>query len=144
MTDGYDLQRFVVAQDPVYADAIGMLRRGTMRAPYVEIIFPRLMCGPHDPAAHVCNIRSLDEAHAYLSSRLLGGRYRECVGLLQRLADVGVHAVFSRTDARKLHASLTLFSAVSDDEFLLETMFDVWFGGVVDEETMKTIRQLAP
>jgi uncharacterized protein (DUF1810 family) len=38
-----------------------------------------------------------------------------------------------------LHASLTLFSEASSDEFLLETMFDVWFDGLLDEETMNAL-----
>lgn len=113
------------------------------------------------------SITSLDEASAYLSFPILGGRYRECVGTLQRRAgyspsrnDVhslyGVHlpkvghqakrlsglsarAVFGEVDAKKLHASLTLFSEASNDEFLLETIFDVWFDGLLDEETMNDL-----
>ncbi|MGX9119057.1 DUF1810 family protein [Mesorhizobium sp. BHbsci] len=67
---------------------------------------------------------------------LLGGRYRECVGTLQRLSNVNARAVFGDVDARKLHVSLTLFSEASSDEFLLDTMFDVWFDGLLDEKTM--------
>ncbi|MER9416425.1 DUF1810 family protein [Mesorhizobium sp. M0306] len=40
---------------------------------------------------------------------------------------------------KKLHASLTLFSEASNDEFLLETIFDVWFDGLLDEETMNDL-----
>jgi uncharacterized protein (DUF1810 family) len=85
-------------------------------------------------------IRSLDEANAYISSTLLGGRYRECVGTLQKLINFSAHTVFGDVDAGKLHASLTLFSEASYDEFLLETMFDVWFDGLLDEDTMIRIR----
>ena len=42
MDDEYDLQRFVDAQEPVYEDAIGILRRGMMCTPYMEFMFPRL------------------------------------------------------------------------------------------------------
>ncbi|MER9486192.1 hypothetical protein NKI50_09380 [Mesorhizobium sp. M0563] len=38
-----------------------------------------------------------------------------------------------------MHASLTLFSEASNDEFLLETIFDVWFDGLLDEETMNDL-----
>ena len=143
MNDEYNLQRFIRAQDPVYDDAIGILRRGMMCTPYMEFMFPRLASSGPDDALEPYAIRSLDEANAYISSPLLGGRYRECVGTLQRLVDFSARTVFGDVDARKLHASLTLFSEASYDEFLLETMFDVWFDGVVHEETMMAIRSLS-
>jgi uncharacterized protein (DUF1810 family) len=143
MNDEYNLQRFVRAQDPVYEDAIAILRRGMMCTPYMEFMFPRLASRGSDAALEPYAIRSLDEANAYISSPLLGGRYRECVGTLQRLSNVSARAVFGEVDARKLHASLTLFSEASGDEFLLETMFDVWFDGLLDEDTMNEIRLMA-
>jgi uncharacterized protein (DUF1810 family) len=142
MNDEYDLQRFVRAQDPVYEDAIDILRRGMMCTPYMEFIFPRLASATGGATLEPYAIRSLDEANAYLAFPPLGGRYRQCVGILQRLSDAGARAVFGDVDARKLHASLTLFSEASD-EFLLETMFDVWFDGLLDEATMNEIRMIS-
>jgi uncharacterized protein (DUF1810 family) len=136
MNDAYDLQRFVRAQDPVYDDAIGILRQGMMCTPYMEFIFPRLAFGRGEAGSEPYAITSLDEANAYLSNPKLGGRYRECVGILQRLFDASVRSVFGDVDSKKLHASLTLFSEASNDEFLLETMFDVWFDGLLDQDTM--------
>jgi len=60
---------------------------------------------PADPFAIV----SLDEASAYLTDRLLGTRYRECIRALSWLADRTVHEGFGERDATQLHASLTLF-----------------------------------
>lgn len=143
MNDEYNLQRFVHAQEPVYEDAIGILRRGMMCTPYMEFIFPRLASSPSDGALEPYAIGSLDEANAYISCPLLGGRYRECVGTLQRLVNFNARTVFGDANSRKLHASLTLFSEASYDEFLLETMFDVWFNGLLDEETMTRIRSMS-
>jgi uncharacterized protein (DUF1810 family) len=143
MSDEYNLQRFVRAQNRVYGDAIRILRRGMMCTPYMEFIFPRLASKQSDAPPEPYAITSLDEASAYLSSPLLGGRYRECVGTLQRLSNVSARAVFGDADARKLHASLTLFSEASSDEFLLETMFDIWFEGLLDEDTMNELNAMS-
>ena len=142
MDDEYNLKRFVDAQEPVYEDAIRILRRGMMCAPYMEFIFPRLASHGSGVTLEPYAIGSLDEANAYISSPLLGGRYRECVSTLQRLINCSARTVFGDTEACKLHASLTLFSEASYDEFLLETMFDVWFNGLLDEETMTRIRSM--
>lgn len=137
MADEHDLRRFVLAQAPVYEKTLGCLRRGTMESSCMKFIFPRLGTG-HDLPGHYA-ITSLDEARAYLSFPLLGGRYRECVGALLPLFAADVRAVFGEANARDLHASLTLFSAAGPREFLLETMFEVWFGGTVDEGTAVAI-----
>ncbi|MDX8497997.1 DUF1810 family protein [Mesorhizobium sp. VK4C] len=142
MNDEYNLRRFVSAQDSVYEDALGILRRGMMCTPYMEFIFPRLATRRGDAAPEPYAITSLDEASAYLSSPILGGRYRECVGTLQRLSDLSARAVFGDDDAKKLHASLTLFSEASN-EFLLETIFDVWFDGLLDEDTMNELKLIS-
>jgi uncharacterized protein (DUF1810 family) len=49
-------------------------------------------------------------------------------------------AVFGMDGATLLHASLTLFSVANSDEFLLETIFDVWFDGLLHEATMRQLR----
>jgi uncharacterized protein (DUF1810 family) len=139
MSAEHNLQRFVRAQDPVYRDAIRMLRHGVMCTPYMEFIFPRLFLRRSGATPEHYAIASLDEAGAYLSCPILGGRYRECVGILQRLANASAHAVFGDADAQKLHASLTLFSEAGGDEFLLESMFYAWFDGLLHEETMSQI-----
>ncbi|MCA0008458.1 MULTISPECIES: DUF1810 family protein [unclassified Mesorhizobium] len=143
MDDQYNLQRFVNAQDPVYGDALAILRRGVMCTPYMELIFPRLAAGLSDTDADPYAITSLDEAGAYLQSPILGGRYRECVGTLQRLSNLSARAVFGDEDTKKLHASLTLFSEASNDEFLLKTIFDVWFDGQIDEGTMRKLYSMS-
>jgi uncharacterized protein (DUF1810 family) len=143
MNDEYDLRRFVLAQDRVYDDALGFLRRGMMCSPYMEFMFPRLLSYSDTSTARHFAIASLDEAAAYIASPVLGGRYRQCVGTLQRLSTQSASSVFGDTDAEKLHASLTLFSEASKDEFLLETMFDVWFEGLLHEQTMTALRSLS-
>jgi len=84
-------------------------------------------------------ITSLDEASAYLSHPLLGGRYRQCIGALEGLPDLSARAVFGDTGASHLHASLTLFSEASD-EFLLESIFYAWFDSLLDEDTANALR----
>src|SRR5690606_35833243 len=107
---------------------------------YMEFIFPRLASGEGGGAPYA--ITSLDEASAFLASPVLGGRYRECVRILQRISSLDCRSVFGIRNSKKLHASLTLFCEASAGEFLLETMFDVWFEGLLDEGTMIEIRRM--
>jgi uncharacterized protein (DUF1810 family) len=135
INDEYNLQRFVAAQDPVYIDALDVLRRGMMCPPYIDFIFPRLDDELDVSARDRFGIRSLDEARAYLAYPILGNRYRECVRALSWLADLEISSVFSATDGKKLHSSLTLFAEASNESALRE-MLDIWFDNLADEETL--------
>jgi uncharacterized protein (DUF1810 family) len=141
MTDEYDLHRFVRAQAQTYDETLLALRHGSMPMARMDIIFPRLAAADEPADIGRFRIRSLDEASAYLDFPVIGNRYRECVGALQALADRSADAVFGEIGARQLHASLTLFSEASE-EFLLETIFDVWFDGLMDERTMAALENL--
>jgi uncharacterized protein (DUF1810 family) len=141
MKDDFHLQRFLDAQDPVYDDALAMLRGGAMCTSFMDFIFPRLaLTGAGDSGCFA--IASLDEARAYLAFPVLGNRYRECVEALTWLAGESAADVFGETDAHKLQSSLTLFSEASG-EVLLRTMLTIWFDSLVDEATMSRLDLVA-
>jgi|GEM_PF-1562508 uncharacterized protein (DUF1810 family) len=142
MSDEYNLYRFVSAQNAVYDDAIHSLRRGRMCPDYIDFIFPRLGARDSESGTKPYAIKSTDEASAYLAFPVLGGRYRECIGTLQRLAELNARAVFGETGAKQLHASLTLFSEASD-EFLFETILYAWFDSLLDDPTVDALRSLS-
>jgi uncharacterized protein (DUF1810 family) len=139
-SDEYDLQRFVRVQSNSYDRAITALRKGRIGARHRDLLFPRLGHSGHAASSRPQPISCLDEARAYLAMPLLGGRYRECIGVLQRQSNMDPRAVFGMEGATLLHASLTLFSVANSDEFLLETIFDVWFDGLLHEATMRQLR----
>lgn len=138
-SDDYNLQRFIRVQSNTYDRAITALRQGRIGARDRDLLFPRLAAGDRAPSSRPPAICCLDEARAYLAMPLLGGRYRECIGVLQRQSNRHPRSVFGSRGVSRLHASLTLFSVANSNEFLLETMFDVWFDGLLHEETMRRL-----
>ena len=52
---------------------------------------------------------------------------------------MSAHTVFGDADTKKLHASMTLFSEAGNDEFLLETVLDVWFDSLLGPDTMSDL-----
>lgn len=138
MSAGADsLERFVEAQAPVYATALGEIRRGAKRTHWMWFIFPQLAGLGRSETARFFGIRSLDEARAYLAHPVLGARLRECVGALQDLTDASTNAdaVFGEVDAMKLRSSLTLFVEAGAGP-LFTAALDRWFGGEPDPETL--------
>src|SRR5579872_1978095 len=81
MADPYNLQRFVTAQDPVYAHVCAELRAGQKKTHWMWFIFPQLKGLGHSELAQHFGIASLDEARGYLQHKILGERLRECTAL---------------------------------------------------------------
>jgi uncharacterized protein (DUF1810 family) len=113
VSDAYNLQRFVAAQDGVYDTALAELRAGSKQSHWMWFIFPQLRGLGRSPTAQHYGIASLDEARAYLGHPPLGPRLRECVEAL--LPWAGRHSaeqILGPIDALKLRSSLTLFDRV--------------------------------
>ena len=78
MTGGFDLQRFVDAQAPIYPRVCEELRAGRKESHWMWFIFPQIAGLGQSPTSVRFAIFSLDEASAYLSHPILGPRVKEC------------------------------------------------------------------
>lgn len=138
MSDSQGLERFVLAQDQIYRQALAEIGRGAKRSHWMWYIFPQLAGLGHSATAQRYAISGIDEAKAYLAHPLLGARYAECVRALQDLPSSDPVAVFGDKDAVKLRSSLTLFESVSRDR-LFSAALDRWFGGERDSRTLERL-----
>ena len=136
MSDPYDLQRFVDAQDGVYETALAELRAGSKQSHWMWFIFPQLRGLGLSPTAHLYGLVSLDEARAYLQHPLLGARVHQCVEALAPWANRGsAEEIFGPIDAMKLRSSLTLFDTIEPNGTFGESL-TAFFNGVPDERTL--------
>ena len=138
MSDLQGLERFVAAQEQIYARALDEIRRGKKRSHWMWFIFPQLAGLGRSAMAQRYAIADEVEARAYLAHPLLGTRYVECVSALQDLIGSDAVAVFGDVDAVKLRSSLTLFEAVGAGA-LVGAALDRWFGGQRDERTAELL-----
>ncbi|KAB2856415.1 DUF1810 domain-containing protein [Sphingopyxis sp. SCN 67-31] len=135
MTKEDGLDRFVEAQDQIYARALGEIRRGHKSSHWMWFIFPQLTGLGRSAMAKLYGLGGADEAQAYLAHPLLGARYVECVEALQDLSASDPVAVFGEVDATKLRSSLTLFEAMSGRPLFAAALMR-WFGGERDARTL--------
>ena len=110
MSEAFDLERFVAAQDGgVHERALAELRAGRKTSHWMWFVFPQLDGLGRSPTAQAYAIRSLAEARAYLEHPLLGPRLRECCEALLAAEADDPAAVMGAVDALKLRSSMTLF-----------------------------------
>jgi uncharacterized protein (DUF1810 family) len=136
VSEPYDLQRFIDAQDGVYETALAELRAGSKQRHWMWFIFPQLRGLGLSPTAHLYGLVSLDEARAYLQHPLLGARLHQCVEALAPWANRrSADQIFGPVDAMKLRSSLTLFDKIEPNGPFEEGL-TAFFNGVPDERTL--------
>ena len=137
MTDPFDLQRFVDAQDNggAYDQALREIRAGQKRAHWIWFVFPQVAGLGRSAMSQFYAISGLAEAQAYLDHPVLGPRLLECARTLIQLRGSDAVRVFGPLDAQKVHSSMTLFASADPGEKTFRQVLDRFFGGEPDEAT---------
>lgn len=134
------LERFVVAQGPVWAQVRAELEAGAKRSHWMWFVFPQVAGLGTSPTAVRFGIAGLAEARAYLRHRVLGARLREATELMLGHAGQPADAILGGIDAMKFRSSMTLFHAASAPEgALFGRALEAFCGGVPDERTLAVI-----
>jgi uncharacterized protein (DUF1810 family) len=133
------LERFIEAQAPIYAQALGELRAGQKQSHWMWFIFPQVAGLGQSPTSRAYAIQSLDEARAYLAHPVLGSRLRECCQVLMNLRAKSANDIFGSIDAMKLRSCLTLFAEAAPEEVLFYNLLEKYFDGDTDEATLEVL-----
>ena len=137
------LERFIEAQAGVYRAALSEIKNGQKTGHWMWYVFPQLKGLGRSQQSAFYGIDYLDEACAYLKHNILGTRLKEICCVLLDLPGNDAVAVFGRTDAMKLHSSMTLFSKAyshlysRDDPNVFLAVLEKYFGGRECEYTAR-------
>jgi uncharacterized protein (DUF1810 family) len=136
MSDPYDLQRFVEAQQSVFDTVCAELRAGKKRSHWMWFIFPQIEGLGSSAMAQRYAISSTEEARAYLAHPVLGPRLRECSRLVADCDGRKVEEIFGYPDDMKFRSSMTLFAqATAENEVFVECLRK-YFDGEHDPATL--------
>jgi uncharacterized protein (DUF1810 family) len=139
MSDLYNLQRFVQAQEPVIDQVRAELRAGRKQSHWMWFVFPQLQGLGSSPMAEKYGIASREEAAAYLAHPVLGPRLRECTDLVNAVQDTPLERILGYPDNLKFRSSVTLFSAVTSENDPFRTALDKYFNGEPDRITVNRL-----
>jgi len=133
---GKGLERFVDAQDAVYAAVRAELASGLKRSHWMWFIFPQLTPLGRSHTARYYGIDSSNEARAYWRHPLLGERLRECASLVLATSGRSAHDIFGSPDDLKLRSCMTLFAEAVPDEPVFHAVLERYFDGKPDPLTV--------
>jgi uncharacterized protein (DUF1810 family) len=139
MSDLYDLQRFVEAQDRVYPRVVAELRARRKTSHWMWFVFPQIAGLGSSSMAQRYALNSLDEASAYLAHPVLGARLRECTQLVLDVTGRDIGDIMGYPDDLKFRSSMTLFAAVDGVPALFDAALRQYFGGAPDARTLELL-----
>ena len=141
MTDAYNLQRFLDAQDRVYDAVLEELRAGRKSSHWIWFVFPQFAGLGHSGMAQKFAITSLDEAKAYLQHPVLGPRLRACTQLVLDVEERGAEEIFGYPDYLKFRSCMTLFLTAATDNTIFKDALLKYFDGKPDQLTLDILAQ---
>jgi uncharacterized protein (DUF1810 family) len=139
MSVAFDPERFIAAQEPVWARVTAELAAGHKRSHWMWFIFPQIAGLGMSATSVRYALPSLAAAEAYLAHPVLGPRLIEAVELMLRHRDKSAETILGGIDAVKFRSCLTLFDAVAGSPPPFADALDAFYAGVRDSETLKRI-----
>lgn len=130
------MERFVEAQDRVFASVVHELALGEKTTHWMWFIFPQLKALGRSSIAKHFGIESLDEASAYFQHPILGKRLVECTKLVLEQSSTTAHDIFGSPDDLKFRSCMTLFRQVAPHEPVFQQSLDRFFHGKPDSVTL--------
>jgi uncharacterized protein (DUF1810 family) len=141
MTDPFDLERFLRAQEPVFRDVLKELGQGRKQSHWMWFVFPQIAGLGFSAMSQRYAIGSRAEAEAYLAHPILGPRLIECTRLVLAVQGRTINAILGAPDDAKFRSSMTLFGEVSDEPVFGEALTR-HFAGERDRATLEILATL--
>lgn len=139
MADPHDLQRFVLAQDPVYAQVCAELAAGAKTSHWMWFVFPQLKELGRSATAQHFGIASRAEALAYWQHPVLGPRLKECSELVVAVEGRTALQILHSPDNLKFRSCMSLFALVAPEEPVFKRALDQYFDGEADARTLELL-----
>ena len=139
MSDPYNLNRFVRAQEQSYRQALSELERGRKQSHWMWYVFPQFDGLGSSSTSRFYSIKSEAEARAYLEHPVLGPRLAECAEAMLAVDGKSARAILGSPDDMKLKSCATLFAHVSPPGSVFERLLDKFYDGERDAATLRLL-----
>ena len=134
MSDPFNLDRFVTAQESVFDTALAELSGGRKHSHWMWFVFPQLRGLGMSSTAQFYGIASIDEARTYLAHPLLGPRYEQATRAAIVAPARSLYDLFGSPDDMKFRSSVTLFEIAGCAS--CREALDRWCAGAPDPRTV--------
>jgi uncharacterized protein (DUF1810 family) len=125
--DSYNLNRFLLAQENTYDQALREIQSGHKMSHWMWFVFPQLKGLGTSFNSTFYGISGKDEAEAYLAHPILGPRLVEISKVLLTHADKPIEQILGYTDSRKLKSCMELFGRIPTADPVFAQVLKVFY-----------------
>ena len=134
--------RFLAAQEPLYAHVLEELRAGDKKTHWMWFIFPQLKALGRSSTALFYGLNDLADARMYFGHPVLGARLKECTALVLQHHDKSALEILHHPDNLKFRSCMTLFQLAAPHEPLFAEALKVFFKGDADDMTIQLVNRM--
>lgn len=116
----YNLDRFLIAQENSYKNALQEIKKGKKTSHWMWYIFPQIKGLGKSDIARKFEIENSDEAVDYLKDPVLAERIIELTTILvEEIKEKSAEEIFGFPDYLKFQSSMTLFKSVVENNSVI-------------------------
>jgi len=139
--DPFNLERFVLAQEGVFEQALQEVRSGKKTSHWMWYIFPQLKGLGYSQMSREYGISGIEEAQAYLDHPILGSRLILISKAVLQVKHRSALDIFGSIDEKKLKSCATLFAHVPNSKPVFDQIISRYFEGFYDQVTLNLLRK---
>ena len=125
---GYDLERFVTAQDRVYDQVVREITDGRKTGHWMWFMFPQIKGLGKSITSEEYGLEGVEEARAFFKHPILGKRLVQLLELLSEHSNKSISIILGFPDNLKLKSSLTIFE-VATAEMIFSEVLEIFYNG---------------
>ncbi|MFH6959106.1 DUF1810 domain-containing protein [Flavobacterium aquidurense] len=130
------IERFVLAQQNVYLQALNEIKNGSKQSHWMWFVFPQIRGLGFTDYNVYYGIKDLKEAAQYLNDPVLGKRLIEISEAVLSQEGKTALEIFGMPDDRKLKSCMTLFGQVPNCNPVFHKVLEKYYGGLHDDKTI--------
>ena len=134
------LQRFLDAQNPIYAEVLAELSAGRKASHWMWFVFPQHVALGSSDRAKRYGLYGVERAREFLAHPVLGQRLLQCCALMKEHANRSAVAILGEVDALKFRSCLTLFANAAPTEPIFTELLELFYSGQPDPLTLNLIQ----
>jgi len=130
-----NFQHFIDAQNSVISTVLDELCSGQKRTHWMWFVFPQHVGLGRSPMAKRFGLGSIEDARAYLTDPILGGRLVACTEVVLANRARSAREIFGTPDDLKFRSCMTLFASAVPQQAIFQLALDTYFAGELDPLT---------
>lgn len=139
MTDKFNLNRFIKAQEKIFGQALLEMENGKKTSHWMWFIFPQISGLGNSTMAIQYAISNKEEAIAYYNHPLLGKRLQQITLAFLSNHDKSAFNVLGTPDDLKLKSSMTLFHSIQTDTDIFKQVLSKFYEDEICELTLSNL-----